>query len=164
MKNSKSDIKNDIQKLKKLRQYEEAAYLCTQAIEAHSNDYEWYEIRSEILKRKGDYEGAFSDLEKVIELMPNDMAPVFRRGRWSFEQGKYNQTVKDMSAIISVNNLYFKDSAYYFRAQAFYFLCDYKNALSDCMNTPEDFSLGLDMISRNELLNKILLKKDNRDI
>lgn len=155
MSNSKSDIKKDIQQLKRLRQYKKAAELCTQAIDTHCDDYEWYEIRSEILKKKGDYEGAFSDLEKVIELMPNEMAPIFRRGRWSFDLGNYNQAVKDMSAIIDADYSYFKDSAYYFRAQAFYFLCDHERALSDCMNISEGFSLGPDKISRDGLLNRI---------
>lgn len=149
------DIRKDIQQLSKLRQYEEALKLCTQALEADSNNYEWHELRSEILKKKGDFEGALSDLERVIELMPTDFSPIFRRGRWSFELGRYDQTILDMTKIIDADQSYFKDSAYYFRSQAFYFCGKYHQAFSDCANMPDDFFLGPYTISRNDLLKKI---------
>lgn len=118
-------------------------------------EYEIYEARSEFFFRMNDYENAFSDLENVIKLMPNEIAPIFRRGRWNLKLGNYQKTVVDMSKVITERGEYFIDTAYFFRAEAFFYLHEYEKALLDCEHIPNDLYLGPDHMTKKELNNKI---------
>jgi tetratricopeptide (TPR) repeat protein len=144
--------------------YEDALEICESMLSIFPNAYEIYETRSEIYHKMGDYEGALSDLEHVIALMPNEVAPIFRRGRWKLELGHYLDAITDFSKVIDSNTSYFLDAAYYFRAEAFLYCHEYEKTLNDCQQVPDDFFIGPNKITKDELINRAKIgKKPGKD-
>lgn len=131
-----------------------ALELCDSLICKFSDSYEFYETRSEIFYRMGDYENAMSDLNHVIKLMPNEKAPIFRRGRWKLKLGKYKEAIADFSTVIDSNSSYFIDSAYYFRAESYLYCKEYKKVILDTKHIPDDFSIGHNKMTKIDLIDR----------
>lgn len=142
--------------------YKGALEICESMLSIFSNAYEIYETRSEIFHKMGDYERAFSDLEHVIALMPNEIAPLFRRGRWKLELGHYLDAIIDFSKVIDSNSIYFREAAYYFRAEAYLYCHEYGKTLNDCQHVPEGFFIGPNKITKNELVNRAKIGENSR--
>lgn len=123
------------------KKYEEAILVCSDLIAEDECLYAAYSKRSYAYFAIKKYEEAFDDIEILIKLKPDSPSPYFKRGYRQLEFGKYQNAIEDLTFVIDTKEYYFLNTAYFYRLLAYYKLGRKKQALEDCLQLPQDFSL-----------------------
>ena len=107
-------------------------------IEINSNDSESYELRGFNYYHLEDYENAIKDLNRVIELNPNESEHIhiyYYRGHSKYELGDYENAIKDLNKSLELDHnesfQHLSEYIYYYRGLSKYALEDYENAIKD---------------------------------
>ncbi|OBQ35943.1 MAG: hypothetical protein AN485_12500, partial [Anabaena sp. MDT14b] len=77
----------------------------------------------------GDYEGAITDYNQVIQINPDDIDAYYCRGNAHFDLGKYAAAIADYTQVIKMNFHYV--NAYYNRGNALLEIADKQGAVED---------------------------------
>lgn len=144
LKLAKSNIKS--------RNYDTALDTCNLLLAEYPDSYEVYELRSSVHFRTSNYTKAFSDLDLVISLVPNDPSPYFRKGRWMLNIGDYEGAISNFTEVINWNSDYFKEAAFYLRALSYLKIKEYVKCLNDCNQVSDGYSLGPLYSSKEEIM------------
>ena len=84
------------------KDYNNAIYNLTKAIELDSKKIDYYIERSKIYLKQGLYNRALTDYNKMIELEPNNVSYYKRRGDIYLKQGLYNRALTDCNKMIEL--------------------------------------------------------------
>lgn len=116
-----------------------------------------YRERARCHYRMGQLDEALADLSRAIELAPSP-GTYFTRGRYCLEASRFHDACADFSNVLELERgreeRPFFEAAAFFRAEAHVNLGRFEEALRDCMEIREDFSLYVlgRMRTRNEII------------
>jgi len=129
--------------------------LLTEMIQQDSEIYQTFYLRGLLYMRKKEYEDAFKDLNKAVELSKDVDFPFMGRGKAHEILGKYEDAVADYSEVLNIrrkNQLIYNCSffspvdsiwlstitkvsdiyIYYLRARSYYQIEKYEETINDC--------------------------------
>lgn len=119
--------------------YDKALELSNEIINIYPDNFEAYQERSEVYFRMGFVTEAFGDLEKIMQLIPNNPSPYFRMGIWCLDKGMFTKAIESFNKVIDLRDDYFLEAAHFYRAQANIMVKKYKEALEDCEYITEEY-------------------------
>ena len=128
-----------VNNLYKKKKYDDALKLCNVLMEEQNESYELFELRSSVFARLNQTEAAIEDLDRVIELMPNNSAPHFRKARYLMKVERNNEAVYHLSEAENMDNGYFGETIFFIRAIAHLRQKKYDDALNDVNKISNDF-------------------------
>jgi hypothetical protein len=99
-----------------------------------------------------------------MDLVPNEVAPYFRRARWRIETKDYNNAIEDLTKVINASDSYFRESAYFLRALSYVRTKQFAAAWHDCKHVQDGFSLGSLFGSKAEIVGEISRSINIRDL
>jgi tetratricopeptide (TPR) repeat protein len=94
----------------------------------YDNDAYTLERSKEKLRIK-DYPGALKELDRAIEINPDDFSSINMRGLVKFELGRHKEALEDFNKVVQIDPTSF--SAYHNRANAKIIMKDYEGAIND---------------------------------
>ena len=97
--------------------------------------------------KKGDYDRAIVDFDKVIELNPDDAEAYYNRGNAYYEKQEFAQSIRDYSKAIELKPQFAE--AYYNRGEAWLHLREWEKAKSDLTTAR---SMGINIITAFDYL------------
>lgn len=130
-----------IDRLLKEKSYIEALSLCDSLVQNNSDFVDLIERKARILKSLGEYDSAFSCLERVIELQPDSPAPHFKKARWLVECGRFKESLCSLERVLDLDSGYFRDSVYFFKSEIYLRLGELDKALKNILLVPDDYEL-----------------------
>ncbi len=147
-----------ITKLRSSQRLDEAIALCDDSMHVEELRYAAFCERTDLKYDRGQYEDAFSDLERMIELRPVDPSPFYVRARWHLMLGNEEAAAADATVVINAGEMYFMSAAHFMRALANCLLGKLDLAQEDCAKLPADYKTAIDtqklgwrMMSRADL-------------
>ena len=124
--------------------YMQAAELYSTVIAAKTTESTAYSGRARCYYRLGQLNLALAELARAIELAPRP-GTYFTRGRYHLEAGRFHDACVDFSNVLELERELqerpFFEAAAFFRAEANLNLGRFEDALRDCAEIKEDFSL-----------------------
>ncbi|MCI5157119.1 MAG: hypothetical protein D3906_01530 [Candidatus Electrothrix sp. AUS1_2] len=127
------------------KDYTKAIDLCTSVILYNPDVIDGWRLRSQLYELYCKYELAISDISKTIEFGYEEPADYFRRGRYYLDIQEYKSAISDFTQVIFFSeqseNYYYYESAFFFRAESLLRECRYEEALMDCEQVSDNFSL-----------------------
>ncbi len=127
--------------------YEKGLKICNDFILNHPNERDGYKQRSFILARMERWNDAIEDINTIINIGPIEPDDYFSRGRWNLISGNIDDAIKDFTEVIriekDISDHYYTESSFFYRAEANYQAGYYSDAIKDCENVRDGFSVYL---------------------
>lgn len=126
----------------KRKNYAEALHVFARLAEDFSDVPEVFWKRSFVHEWMHNLDSAIADLNRCLELEPNDVSVYFSRGVLWIRAENPERGIEDLSRVIESGCSYFLEAAYFCRAVAYLRQKKFDKALADSMNTSEDSILA----------------------
>ena len=145
--------------------FKDAIAVCSEVIKKNESSYKAYNKRAHIYARMGEWDKALNDIEKTIELNPQEPAHYFSRARWLINTEKYQDAIIDLTKVIELEkdnkDYYYLESTYFLRSYAFHQVGEFDFAIKDLSRVRHDFSLFFSgrIQSKKELLRTCKMRR-----
>lgn len=130
---------NEIDRLRKLKDFEGAIRICDEMISDDASCYAAFWKRCNIFRALGKFSEAFADLERLLEIRPNDPTAYVQRAEWRLELGEDQLALTDIELVLKTKETYYLDTANFYKAIALLNLGDKAAANAVCLKLPADF-------------------------
>lgn len=142
--------------------YQKALEICEWLIQETSTEIAGHRKRAAIREHMGDLDGAMSDLQYVVSNSPMEPADFYGLALLQFQQGLTTQAIASLTRAIELGNsagfAYYTQGSLLFRAEAYLKLCDFENAIRDCLALPTGYKtyMGINsgVRSREDILDE----------
>ncbi|MBI4741500.1 MAG: hypothetical protein HY777_08155 [Betaproteobacteria bacterium] len=136
---------------------DEAVVLARSAVEQEPSSAEAWGILAHALEIAGEFESAILAANHVLELAPDEPAHWFQRGWLHLLVDAAQDSLEDINKVLalsrSLGNDYYAEMAAFLAAESLRRLHRYKEALAQCANVREDFSVYVGMpLSKTSLV------------
>ena len=132
--------------------------LCDSEIRENQNNYRAYHNKSKLYAKEGNWDEAFSFIDKAINLIDEPVF-FFNKGRWLITLSKYDEAIdvaeKGLNASTKYANYYYEQSLFFIKAYA-----ELKsNRFTECENTLKCISYVSGMYLDKKIISRSLLEK-----
>lgn len=147
---TENEFTNTCDKYVRQGDFEAALEACNQYILANPLSAIGFRKRAALRARKDHFDEAIVDIDKAIEMNPNEASYYFFRGWWELERGNFLGTEANQTSAIekereqeAAEGTSVSESAYFFRSIARLKLGKFKDALSDSEHVEDEFLIYL---------------------